>query len=221
MSVFSGFSGNTSATIPLPDAFLESILPQLDNTLEINLALYAFWALKHQDGNTRYLTSEDFYQAPEWVTRKVSPKASRPKIDNALQKFTQIGFLLSFRQEGAACPLYFLNSVKGKALYQSCQQGLWQPGETERLFTQPVPTIYQLYEENIGPLTPLIADLLIDSEKTCSAEWVREAIEIAVKNNVRNWRYIEAILRSWQKDGRNAENKRNYEESYRQYFPDR
>jgi len=34
------------------------------------------------------------------------------------------------------------------------------------------PNIFKLYEENIGPLTPLIADALKDAEKTYPPEWV-------------------------------------------------
>ena len=57
------------------------------------------------------------------------------------------------------------------------------------------PNIFRLYEENIGPLTPLIAEMLRDAEKTYPADWIEEAFKIAVENNVRRWRYIEAILR--------------------------
>ena len=37
------------------------------------------------------------------------------------------------------------------------------------------PNIFKLYEENIGPLTPLIADALKDAEETYPPEWVAEA----------------------------------------------
>ncbi len=49
------------------------------------------------------------------------------------------------------------------------------------------PNVFKLYEENIGPLTPMIADALKDAENTFSPEWIAEAIELAVKNNKRSW----------------------------------
>ena len=59
------------------------------------------------------------------------------------------------------------------------------------------PNVFKLYEENIGPLTPMIADALKDAETIYSIEWIAEAIELAVKNNKRNWKYSEAILKRW------------------------
>jgi DNA replication protein len=63
------------------------------------------------------------------------------------------------------------------------------------------PNIFKLYEENIGPLTPLIADALKDAEEILGGMG-REAIELAVKNNKRNWKYCEAILKRWKEEGR-------------------
>ena len=67
------------------------------------------------------------------------------------------------------------------------------------------PNVFKLYEENIGPLTPMIADALKDAEETYHAEWIAEAIELAVKNNKRNWKYCEAILRHWKEEGRHGQ----------------
>ena len=70
------------------------------------------------------------------------------------------------------------------------------------------PNIFKLYEENIGPLTPLLADALKDAEQTYPPEWVAEALEIAVKSNKRNWNYVEAILSRWKEEGHAKEQNR-------------
>ena len=62
--------------------------------------------------------------------------------------------------------------------------------------------IFKLYEENIGPLTPLLSDMLREAEKNYPSEWFEEAFEIAVKNNIRNWKYVEAILTRWKEKGK-------------------
>ncbi len=64
------------------------------------------------------------------------------------------------------------------------------------------PNIFSLYEQNIGVLTPLIAEKLAEAEKSYPAEWVAEAFGLAVSSNKRNWRYIEAILKKWASEGR-------------------
>lgn len=60
---------------------------------------------------------------------------------------------------------------------------------------------FSLYESNIGPLTPLIADALKDAEKTYSLEWVSSAILEAAKSNVRNLKYIEGVLKGYKERG--------------------
>jgi DnaD/phage-associated family protein len=59
-----------------------------------------------------------------------------------------------------------------------------------------------MYEENIGPLTPLAADALKEAEKEYPTGWIEDAMRKAVKNNARNWRYVETILKRWQREGR-------------------
>jgi DnaD/phage-associated family protein len=69
----------------------------------------------------------------------------------------------------------------------------------------PKPNIFKLYEENIGPLTPMLADILRDAEKTYPESWARDAFEIAVKNNHRSWAYVQGVLKKWQENGRDWE----------------
>ena len=64
------------------------------------------------------------------------------------------------------------------------------------------PNIFVLYEQNIGVLTPLIADQLRDMEKTYPPDWIDEAFEIAVSRNKRHLRYIQSVLKRWETEGR-------------------
>jgi DnaD/phage-associated family protein len=66
------------------------------------------------------------------------------------------------------------------------------------------PTIFALYEQNIGLLTPLLAEKLQDAEGRYPLEWIEAAFEEAVSNNKRNWRYIERILERWAVEGMNS-----------------
>lgn len=63
------------------------------------------------------------------------------------------------------------------------------------------PSAFRLYEQNIGPLTPLVADQLIKALEIYPAQWVESAIGEAVSYNRRSWRYISRILENWLADG--------------------
>jgi DnaD/phage-associated family protein len=90
------------------------------------------------------------------------------------------------------------------------QKGDWRGAARKGRSSLPPerPNIFKLYEGNIGPLTPMIADALKDAEATYSEDWIAEALEIAVKSNKRSWKYVEAILRRWKEEGHAKEQDR-------------
>jgi DNA replication protein len=76
------------------------------------------------------------------------------------------------------------------------------------------PNIYVLYEQNIGLLTPIMAEKLQEAEGRYPGEWLDAAFEEAVLNNKRNWRYIERILERWTAEGRQSgKDRRSVEQS--------
>jgi DnaD/phage-associated family protein len=64
------------------------------------------------------------------------------------------------------------------------------------------PNIFKLYEQNIGLLTPLVADHLRDAADLYPEEWIEAAFREAVQHNIRKWSYISAILRNWETEGK-------------------
>jgi len=62
--------------------------------------------------------------------------------------------------------------------------------------------IFRVYEQNIGIVTPMLVPTLTEAEKTYPMAWIRDAFGEAVAHNARNWRYVEAILKRWQAQGR-------------------
>lgn len=68
------------------------------------------------------------------------------------------------------------------------------------------PNIFVLYEQNIGLLSPLIADELQDAAEQYPPEWLEAAFREAVQHNKRKWSYIRAILRRWETEGRQTWN---------------
>ncbi len=61
--------------------------------------------------------------------------------------------------------------------------------------------IYDIYENEIGTLSPMVADKLKLAIDTYSETWITQAIHIAVERNKRNWSYVEGILKTWRTHG--------------------
>lgn len=62
-------------------------------------------------------------------------------------------------------------------------------------------TILQVYEGEIGPLSPMVRASLADLANEFTAAQFEAAVHEAVANNVRRLKYVEAILRRWQLEG--------------------
>jgi DNA replication protein len=187
MAKFQGFTDKETFT-QIPDSFFRQLLNEIVDADELKVTLYAIWRIEHMEGRVRFLRAEDFAEC-------VADPAA------ALEKAEKRGSLLQV-QKGAAA-LYFLNSPRGQAAAESFAKGQWSPGAALPRGAPPPerPNIFKLYEENIGPLTPLLADALKDAEQTYPPDWVAEALELAVLKNKRNWNYVEAILKRWKVEG--------------------
>lgn len=71
--------------------------------------------------------------------------------------------------------------------------------------------LFSIYEQEIGPLTPMISDEIGDWAESYSNDWIEDAIKIASQRNKRNSRYIYGILKNWQTEGRGDKNQSSIE----------
>jgi DnaD/phage-associated family protein len=177
---------------PLPDAFFHRLLGDITALDELKVTLYALWRAEHMDGPFRALSEADF--DPHDLGLGLD------EIRSGLEAAQRRGSLLKSEHESQA--LYFINSPQGRTAAQAFVEHGWP--ESSSLSSAPLErlNVFRLYEENIGPLTPLIADALKDAEAAYSPEWIADAIDLAVKHNKRSWKYSEAILRRWKEEGR-------------------
>lgn len=222
---FKGFSAAKTHLTPIPGQFFSELLPQIDHLGELKLTLYVFWRLDRMTGDFRALRRADFKEDPLFMqSLALDPIQAEALLDEALRRAAARGVLLlaEIHTQEQVEPVYFLNSARGRAALQAIAAGQWQPGEAEPVTAalKPEPlNIFRLYEEHIGPLTPLIAEALGEAEDIYPTRWIEEAFRAAVERNARNWRYIEAILKRWQEEGRHAEeDRRNTEKTGRKYI---
>ena len=203
---FKGFTDSESFT-QLPDTFFHKLLNQIDNAEELKVTLYFLWRVEHMDGPLRALREEDF------STKELG--LSTDEVRSGLETAVQRGSILKIEK---GKEYFLLNSPRGRAIAREIESGKWNLESSGSAVPFERPNIFRLYEENIGPLTPLIADALKDAEETYSAEWVAETIDLAVRNNKRSWRYCEAILKRWKEEGRGEKQDRRDTEKDRDKY---
>ncbi|NJC95954.1 MAG: hypothetical protein C3F07_21305 [Anaerolineales bacterium] len=207
MSKFKGFTDSETFT-QLPDGFIHRLLNEIKDADELKVTLYFLWRAEHMDGPFRALSRMDF------DVKELGLSAD--EIAHGLEKAVKRGSMLRIQREKTV--YFLLNSPRGRAGVQAIESGKWNPETDGAIAPSEHPNVFKLYEENIGPLTPLIADALKDAEETYQAEWIVDAIELAVKNNKRNWKYCEAILKRWKEEGRaEKQDRRDAEKDRRKY----
>jgi len=198
---FKGYQSKETLTA-IPDAFFRELVGKIDDLAELKVTAVSLWHLTNQSGPDRWLRHSD-------LSADLLGLSDQEKIA-ALERAVERGSLLA-AGEGAR-RRYYLNSPQGRAALTRAAQAA--AGDVEARDVPPLerPNIFQLYEDNIGPLTPLIAEALKDAQATYSEAWVSDAIGEAARYNRRSLRYIEAVLKRWKDEGRaQKQNRRDAE----------
>ncbi|MHB1355319.1 MAG: DnaD domain-containing protein [Anaerolineae bacterium] len=195
---------------PIPDLFISELLVEIDDLAELKLTLYLFWALYHQKGTPRYLTVTELQS--EGALLAGLPVAAGHSVSEVLQCAIQRAverhtvLQLNIVSATGETSYLFLNTPQGRSAVNDAKSGaliLESAGRVRETHIQRERlTIYALYEQNVGLLTPLISEQLAEASTAYPEEWITEAFTIAVKQNARNWRYISAILERWATRGK-------------------
>lgn len=219
-AVFKGFAEGEILQVGFPDAFFRDLLPLIDDLLELKITMYIFWFLSQLEDKSYYIRSVDFAEDEALMQVLGGPT----NVAEALKKAVKRGTLLKVditTQSPMAGTYYFLNSPHGRAAVEAIGQGKFRFNDSSRKgisLGKMKPNIFKLYEENIGAITPMMAEILKEDEERYPSLWITEAIQIAVQRNVRNWKYIQAILESWQKEGRDGKDRQNAKRDGKTYW---
>jgi DNA replication protein len=206
---FAGFAPGKFNMTAVPAPFFTELLPLVDDLAELKVLLFCLYALPQKEGEFPYLRRADFAGNAELLHGLVAARPdadAEATLDDALARAVQRGALLTagVTQHSETLTLYFVNTARGRRAVDQVRAGRWKPGD----LNNPVeilperPGIYELYEANIGLLTPMIADELKDMEQEFPVHWIEEAIREAVHYNKRSLRYIRAILERWRNESR-------------------
>lgn len=201
--MFDGFS--TDNLIQLPPELFTEIVPAIRDAAELKVTLHVFYALSRRRGRNKRVGWDELLE-DELLRRSLRAIArQRPLaqvLEQALNSAVTRGTLLHVvsMEQGRAKSWYLANTAANRA-WAARQEAQLEPSPAAQ--DQP-PEVYTLYEQNIGMLTPILAEELREAAERFPEAWVAEAIREAVRSNVRNWRYIRKILERWEADGKST-----------------
>ena len=201
---FRGFPTRSSLT-PVPDIFFSRLLAEIDSLPELKVVLHVFWRLYRKQGALKSITCEELTSDKTLVEGLDGTEVLRGALDSAVGQGILLHVVLG--GEGGARDAYSINSEANRAAVAKIQSGelsahvMPQPQSHTR--EEPA-NVFALYEQNIGLLTPMIAEELKEAEKLYPALWIEEAFREAVSLNKRNWRYIARILERWSLEGKGS-----------------
>ena len=217
---FVGFPDTKMKPVIVPDLFFSDLLPQLEDLGELKLTLHCFWLLNEQGGAAKFLRGEDL-RNDEILLRSLhlnsNLRSPQQALEDALERTVARNTLLKLEIESdvegkdgqgsvKVEDWYFINTPKGRQTLALVREG--RLGELQAAIPDEArlkvnrPNIFILYEQNIGMMTPLLADQLRDMEKSYPPDWIDEAFNLAVAGNKRKLRYIQAILKRWETEGK-------------------
>jgi DNA replication protein len=204
MIEFNGFPARITQFTPIPNLVFSSLLPQITDITELKVLFYIFELIYPKKGNLRFVTYNEL-SSHSGAADDPHQEILRQALEGLINKHVILHLALKDRAKQQ--DIYFINNEANQLAIEKIKNGeTVLPGLKAEVVIPPkleeTSDIFTLYEQNIGMLTPLIADELKESRKQYSEIWINEAIKEAAAQNKRSWRYISRILEHWATEGK-------------------
>ena len=184
--------------VPVPGTYVSQLMRQVDDLTELKVTLLVFYLLTRSRDYPAYVGEADVLLRSAALLG-MGEEDCRTALDGAVQRGVFLKTELSV--EGVKTDVLFANIESDleaidrlKARFQGAERG----------DAKPVLNIFELYEQNFGMITPIVADELKDAQRTYPAEWIEEAFREAVRNRKLNWKYVSRILERWTAEGKDS-----------------
>ena len=213
----------------LPDFFFTKVMPKVQDIAELKVVLSVFYLIhvkqRHFECSPSAIASKakvfpqdsqkfwsekqsQFVTCEELLSyyKQFHLEQSEESLRQALNLAVEHGALLhsTLNMNGQCENIYFTGSEPNKGVIEKIKRG-------ELSFEKQVPekddkvgNIFVLYEQNIGIITPIIAEELGEAERLYPHRWIEEAFKEAVVRNKRSWKYIARILERWANEGKDS-----------------
>jgi DnaD/phage-associated family protein len=196
-----------SRQVPVPALFFSDVLPAIDDPTELLVSLFAFSLKSRSRAGVWWFTAAEL-RSQEPLLRALAKWDSDPAtaVARGLSLAAARGTLLeaALDADHNEISLYALNTAAAR---ESLARGreLRSVEEDQEAPAAPLENIFVLYEQNIGVISPLLAEQLREAQEEFPWPWIEAAFREAVSLNRRNWRYIERILARWRVEGPDRE----------------
>ena len=218
--------------VPVPREFFDEILPAIREIAEAKVLLAVYRLLTEPEWRDGMLPEASLY-ADELLASGLRPVGGSRPAEEHVRKGIELavarGALLRVRVvagemgeswllPGTPANRRRLHLIEaGHATLPPSVVAVAGPAriEPER------PNVFRLYEQNVGLVTPIIADQLIEALELYPEPWIEDAIHEAVSYNRRQWRYIQRVLERWATEGRGNEADRRHGRPAAPFDPDR
>lgn len=208
MKQFTGFPARMQFT-PVPNPFLTTLLAQINDINELKATLHLFRIVYQKRGYPRFATLHELLADVSLMQSLEGTAAPEARLRLALGMAVGRGTILQVTLDSDGTPedIYFLNTASDRQAAARVRSGQLRLGGLKVKSTGVIdapapPDTFTLYEQNIGLITPLIAEQLRDAESLYPQPWIAEAIKEAVNQNKRKIGYILAILERWLTEGK-------------------
>jgi DnaD/phage-associated family protein len=204
---FTGFPASGLATT-IPSLFFARVLPLIQRPEELIVSVYFFFAatVGRRRRWPRFVTARELaadatlLHALAGMCGGGDHEALQRGLDLAVERGTLLRAEAAVERRSEE--LFVVNTPANRRRLAELTGGVLRIDEPlPPAEGSAAPNIFALYEENVGGITPLVAEQLLEAEERYSPAWIEAAFREAASLNKRNWRYVERILRRWEVEG--------------------
>ena len=205
---FEGFASGAPVT-PLPQALLRDLAPAMSDVAELIVTVYAVDALSRQRRYPRRLGVSDLRESRALIETLAGLCVERQVEDSfadGLSAAVERGSLVRARSMVGERWVEWvaLNDADGRrALASPRAMAAGELSEGRVAVASGAPSIWESAFRT--PMPPILVEEVKAAESRYGPEWLRDAFAEAAANNVRSWRYVQAILERWEATGREEE----------------
>ncbi len=205
--VFPKVSGTPGSTL-VPNSFFNKFIPGVEHVEDILTLLWCAYLMQDKAAAKKrpFFSMEDIWLADGVEHSYTKIGITKENFFKSLERCAEQGSLskVTVNQKNHKETVFFLSypgSLEEIEDLGNVHLGLNIPFDIEDAESSVITNLFELYEENFGVVSPIVAENLIEISRNHDFELIKQAFQEAALHGVGNWRYIERILENQEKEG--------------------